>query len=163
APKARRSECEAATAGLVVTRAPEITLLSMLAPWALGFAALVVLGIVAGLVRKVLRGRALARKVSLVDGEVAELTGTVRARRDLLEAALSGRACVAHRSHARVVKRTGELVAEVKEDAACAFTLDTASGVVEVAADAVFALVPGPVIPRVAQLEAAFLERHGHG
>ena len=78
--------------------------------------------------RGLLRRRNLKRSAPLVEGEIVTVTGTVRPLAPMLEAPLSGHACVLHRSRARVVDARGVVLGEPTESAAVPFVLDTPRG-----------------------------------
>ena len=75
----------------------------------------------------------------LVEGSEVELVGTVRELAPLVAAPLTGRACIAHVTRARVwteLDLAGVLVAELDDRRLAPFVLDTATGPFPVAASA---------------------------
>jgi hypothetical protein len=101
---------------------------------------------------------------ALVEGEIVTLVGKVRATK-LLEAPLSGRACVGFESTANVYTTNDlgrQVLLPVVERAFAAFEIDTKQGVVHVEATSQIsvALRPMPVIPRSLERERAFLAKN---
>ena len=106
-------------------------------------------------------------KTTIADREIVTLTGVVRAHGDLLEAPLTGIPCVLYEAVGRVY---GELVgrnarnieAEVVEQKLVPFELETADGIVLVAADTADVELPRiPCIPRRMDRERTFLRERG--
>jgi hypothetical protein len=129
-----------------------------------GVAGLVIAALAAAIaVPRWRRRRELRRSARLVDGELVTITGTVRAAGAVIEAPLSGRACVFHRSRARLFARgaAGHLVAEPTEQDARPFLVDTPHGAVRVdEAELALELPPSLVVPRDTPGQRAFVARH---
>lgn len=118
------------------------------------------LGLLGVALRGVKRRRDLRRAPRLVDHEVMTVTGIVVAGEHVLTAPLSGHACVAHRSSARLRGRPSAAVHS--EQASTAFVVATAAGPVcvdpgELALD----LVPLVVLDHAVHDRTAFLDRQG--
>jgi len=131
---------------------------------AIGLAAAAVAAILVALgVRRLLRRRDLARSGPLVDGELVTIAGVVRAAGPLVEAPLSGRSCVYHRSHARITATIASLqvVGEPAEHAASPFVVETRRGAIRIdEPDLELALAPTAVPGRETAAQRAFLARH---
>jgi hypothetical protein len=115
------------------------------------------------IVPRLLRRRDLRKSSPLVDGELVTIAGTVRPTGALLEAPLSGRACVYHRSHARLFASNAahSTLAEPVELAAAPFVVDTPRGAVRVdERDFELALPPTMVVARNTPGQRAFIARH---
>jgi hypothetical protein len=105
--------------------------------------------------------RRLARGVQrIAEGEVVTLVGTVRQLGDLVEAPLSGRACIAY--DAAYLTPRGSNPTVIHQRSMTAFELVTADGpvLVEQTETLDVALPVIPVIPRKLGREQGFLERH---
>jgi hypothetical protein len=129
-----------------------------------------VISLVGAIVHAIWGPRARARRRlrtgarTLVEGEIVTLVGKVRAAR-LLEAPLSGRACVGFESIANLYAKNEDnrvVVMPVVERAFTAFEIETKQGVVHVEAtrEISVALRPMPVIPRSLERERAFLAKN---
>ena len=141
--------------------------------WAFGLiVALVVVGVRAvgvalwgprARARRRLRG---APKV-LVDGATVTLEGLVRASAPLLEAPLTGRACVLYRVRCLISERRGNrrvVIHHLVDDRMVPFVLETLHGPVLVDEGVIeLELSTAPIVPRDLDREAAFLRAHGHG
>jgi hypothetical protein len=135
-------------------------------PWlliALGAAVLGALALVVAVPRW--RGRReIARSPPLVDGELVTIAGTVRALGALIEEPLAGRACVYHRTRARLFATgsSAQAVAEPIEIAAAAFVVDTPRGAIRVEEAALeLELPPSSVVALATPGQLSFLARHG--
>lgn len=112
--------------------------------------------------RAVVRDRLHAGAARIVDNALVTVVGVVRARapHQLLEAPLSGRRVVYHRSVARPRKLEREVVAVEMTP----FELETADGIVRIEGDAAdVVLPPAPVIPLDIHRVQRFLAEHGVG
>lgn len=104
----------------------------------------------------------------LVEGAVVTLTGTVRAKGDLVTGPLSGRAGVAYFSIARIYgpathhMRSRPIVDQLQRREIREFVLETKDGPIEVEpGDALIEYAPEPLIPRKIEREQAFLQASG--
>ena len=104
----------------------------------------------------------------LVEGAVVTLTGTVRAKGDLVTGPLSGREGVAFLASARIYgpathhMRSRPIVDHVQRQEAHEFVLETKDGPIEIEpGEALIEYTPEPLIPRKIEREQAFLRAAG--
>jgi len=106
-------------------------------------------------IRFALRRRDLARTSRLVEGEVVTIAGVVKPLAGTLEAPLSGRTCVLHRS--RIVAATGEGL----DREGVPFVVETKHGAVQVDPEKLeLAVAPMTVVARATPRLDAFRARH---
>ncbi|MBA3451648.1 MAG: hypothetical protein H0T42_00970 [Deltaproteobacteria bacterium] len=106
----------------------------------------------------------------IVDGELAVVTGIVRAVGPVLEAPLSGRPAVAYTSVARIgERRIGmqygiPLLTTVDDRRIVPFDLETPEQTIQIDVTEVeLAITPLPLVPRDLERERAFLIEHASG
>lgn len=122
-------------------------------------ASIILLTMIGLAIRAVLRRRRLVRSPRLADGEVVTVAGVVRALGPPIEAPLSGRSCVLHRSRIRVFTPKP---LDRSETAGVAFVVETKQGIVRIATDTTqLAMAPLTVVDRASPRQLAFRQRHG--
>lgn len=114
--------------------------------------------------RRLARGRVH----QIVEGEVVTLVGTVEPLGELLEAPLSGTACVAFAVHVDLHDvpaegaRTRKIVDVIRVEQLVPFRVVTPSGTVEITAPSVESSIPlAPLVPHDRRREQAFLRAQG--
>ena len=113
--------------------------------------------------RSLLRKRALRRSAPLVDHELVTITGVVQPLGETIEAALSSKRCVVHRTRARIFRSRGsvDVIGEPTELAMVPFAVHTPRGTVRVDAKQLeLAVPPSTVVAGASERGAAFLARH---
>lgn len=107
-----------------------------------------------------LQRRRLARSPVLVEGNVVTISGVVQPATKPLEAALSGRGCVMHRSRARVLVKE-RLISEPREVEIQPFVIVTKRGLVRIDVDTLALEVPPAiVVDHATERQRAFRARH---
>ncbi len=108
-----------------------------------------------------------AKRTTIADREIVTLTGTVRSLGEMLEAPLTGTACVLYEAVGRIYsgdahRNSRDLDAEVVEQKLVPFGLETAEGMVLVECETAEVELPHlPCIPRKIDRERAFLLERG--
>lgn len=119
----------------------------------------IALGMLATLAVIVVRRRRIARSPRLVEGTRVTISGVVQAPATL-EAALSGRPCVMHRSRARVLVHT-RLISEPREVEIAPFVVATRHGQIRVDVREIeLDVPPESVVGPESARQRAFRERH---
>ncbi len=110
------------------------------------------------------RRLAQGRVHQIVEGEVVTLVGTVEPLGELLEAPLSGTACVAYAVHVDLHEepakgaRRRTVVESIRVERIVPFRVVTASGIVEITAPSIDSSIPlVPLVPHDRRREQAFL------
>jgi hypothetical protein len=153
--------CLASLAILDVPIQPEVDASNMRRLAFVTFAALIALTFIGLALRHFLRRRALANTPALADGELLTIAGVVRPAASTIEASLSGKPCVVHRSRARVFSKTNELLGEPADRDAVPFIVETKQGLVHVDPNNIeLEVVPSTVVDEATPRQKAFRSRH---
>ncbi len=155
--------CEAKLAVIGTPPEPDVDLSKLLYVIAGVAAGGVVLGVGGRTLLRGVRDRDLRRSPALVDSELLAISGIVRAAGEPLEAPLSGRSCVAHRSRARVFggANKAQLVAEPIEQEATPFVVETRHGAVRIdARDLALDVAPSGLPDRSTLAQRTFRTRN---
>ncbi len=125
-----------------------------------GALGLVALGIVGHGVRVLLRRRRLAHSPQLLEGTQLTISGVVQSSPVAIEAALSGKRCVMHRSRARVLVNE-RLLSQLREVEIRPFVVDTRHGPVRVdVQELALEVPPDSVVDHATPRQLEFRARH---
>jgi hypothetical protein len=161
--RAALATCEVRLAALDLPPVPDVDLSGLRhVLYAIGAA---VLGLALGALAllRARRNRDLRRSPPLVDSELVTISGVVQPLGAPLEAPLSGRRCVAHRSRARVfaTDASSQLVAEPCEHEVAPFVIETRHGPVRIdARELHLELAPSSLVDTSTSHQRTFRTRH---